>query len=75
MNDDHPNADDLRAKVFVDREIEGAWRVEKMDEDGGYECVELFSGPNARQRAIDYARHRFDEFDEIVLAPYVKGRP
>jgi hypothetical protein len=47
-----------------------AWRVEKMDEDGGYECVEVFAGPSARQRAIDYARHRFGEFDEIELKPY-----
>ena len=41
-----------------------------MDEDGGYECTVIFAGPNARQRAIDYARHRFGGFDEIELAPY-----
>jgi hypothetical protein len=62
--------EDLRAKVFCDRIDSAAWRVEKIDEDGGYECVEVFAGPNARQRAIDYARHRFGEYDEIELAPY-----
>jgi hypothetical protein len=62
--------DDLRAKVFRDRIDRAAWRVEKYDEDGGYECFEVFAGPNARQRAIDYARHRFGEFDEVELEPY-----
>jgi hypothetical protein len=67
---DHPNADDVRAKVLRDRASRAAWRVEKMDRDGGYEAIEIFSGPNARERAIDYARHRFGEFDEIELEPY-----
>lgn len=74
MTQGHPNADDLRAKVFRDRERRGDWRVEKMDEDGGYECVEIFAGPNARQRAIDYAQHRFGDFDEIELEPYTRAR-
>jgi hypothetical protein len=65
-----PNADDLRAKVFRDRVSRDAWRVEKMDEDGGVECIEIFGGSNARERAINYARHRFGEFDEIELEPY-----
>jgi len=43
---------------------------EKTDEDGGYECTVIFAGPNARQRAIDYARHRFGDFEEIELEPY-----
>jgi hypothetical protein len=62
--------EDIRAKVFRDWINRDAWRVEKIDEDGGYECVEVFAGPNARHRAIDYARHRFREFDEIELEPY-----
>jgi hypothetical protein len=70
MLDQHPNASDLRAKVFRDRVDRDAWRVEKMDEDGAYEWVAVFAGPNARQWAIDYARHRFGDFDEIELAPY-----
>jgi hypothetical protein len=70
VTEEHPNADDLRAKVFRDRVDPAKWRVEKMDEDRGYECVEVFAGPNARQRAIDYARYRFSDFDEITLEPY-----
>jgi hypothetical protein len=70
MTAERPNADDLRAKVFQDREHPGHWHVEKMDEDGGYECTMIFAGPNARQRAIDYARYRFGDFDEIVLGCY-----
>ena len=61
---------DLRTKVFRDRIIRNNWRVEKMDRDGGYEAIEIFAGPDARQRAIDYARDRFGEFDEIELPPY-----
>ena len=39
--------------------------------DGGVEVeAAVFSGPNARARAIDYARHRFGDFDEIELEPY-----
>ena len=48
------DANDLRAKVFRDRACRGDWRVEKMDEDGGYE-VAVFSGGDARARAIRYA--------------------
>lgn len=55
--------------MFRDRVDRDQWRVEKMDGDGSYECVEVFAGPNARQRATDYARHRFGDFDEIELAP------
>jgi hypothetical protein len=69
---ERPNADDLRSKVFHDRIVRENWRVEKMDRDGGVECIEIFAGPNARERAIDYARHRFGEFDQIELAPYHK---
>ena len=61
--------DDLRAKVFRDREHQGDWRVEKMDEDGGIELA-LFSGGDARQRAISYADRVYGEFDEIELHPY-----
>jgi hypothetical protein len=35
MPDPHPDADDVRAKVFRDRVDPAKWRVEKMDEDGG----------------------------------------
>jgi hypothetical protein len=69
-----PTADDLRAKVFRDREHSGDWRVEKMDEDGGIELA-LFSGDDARQRAISYADRVYSEFDEIELHPYHRAPP
>jgi hypothetical protein len=43
MNDG-PTPDDLRAKVFEDRATPGNWRVEKMNEDGGYDAVRVFTG-------------------------------
>jgi hypothetical protein len=55
---DGPIADDFRAKVFRDREHSGNWRVEKMDDDGGFE-VAIFSGEDARQRAIRYADREY----------------
>ena len=65
-----PTPEDLRAKDFEDRETPGNWRVEKMDEDGGYEVIEVFTGPDARQQAIEYAEREFGTFDEIRLDPY-----
>ena len=50
-------SDDLRAKVFEDRITPGDWRVEKMDEDGGYE-IKTFIGPDAREQAIRCQRRR-----------------
>jgi hypothetical protein len=41
------------AKVFEDRISPGDGRVEKID-DGGIE-VAIFAGPQARDRAIEYA--------------------
>ena len=71
---DNRTADDLRAKVFRDREHSGDWRVEKMDDDSGIELA-LFSGGDARQRAISYADRVYGEFDEIELAPYHRAPP
>jgi hypothetical protein len=62
--------DDLRAKVFEDRETPSNWRVEKMDEDGGYEAVKVFTGHDARDQAIRYAEREFGDYDEIRLEPY-----
>src|ERR1700738_4725346 len=42
------------AKVFEDRVYPGNWRVEWEDDDGGVE-VTIFSGPDARDRAFQYA--------------------
>jgi hypothetical protein len=65
-----PTPDDLRAKVFEDRETPSNWRVEKMDEDGGYEAVKVFTEPDARDQAIRYAEREFGDYDEIRLEPY-----
>jgi hypothetical protein len=64
---DAPNEHDLRPMVFKDREVSGNWRVEKMDYDGGYEVVKVFTGPNAREQAIQFAEREFGVFDEIQL--------
>jgi hypothetical protein len=41
MSNNGPTPEDLRAKMFEDRETPGSWRIEKMNEDGGYDAVEL----------------------------------
>lgn len=58
----------LRAKLFEDRVVPGDRRVEKMDEDGGIEAA-IFSGPNARERAVRYADRQYGDFEEITLEP------
>ena len=45
------------------------WRVEWLDDNGGCE-VEIFTGPNARGRARQYAEQRDGKFEEIRLEPY-----
>jgi hypothetical protein len=65
-----PTPGDLRPKVFEDRKTPGKWRVEKIDEDGGYEVVKIFTGTRARHQAIRYADREFGEYDEIWLKPY-----
>jgi hypothetical protein len=69
-DDYHSNTDDLRARVFKDDAMPGAWRVEKINEDGRYKAFAIFAGPNAHQNAIDYARQLFGEFDEISNTPH-----
>jgi hypothetical protein len=64
MTDDY-----LRAKVFRDRVTHGDWRVECESEDGEIE-VTIFSGPDARDRAIRYADRQYGDFEEVSLAPY-----
>jgi hypothetical protein len=45
------------------------WRVEWVDDDGGTE-VAVFSGPNARGRALRYADRQYGNFQEVSLEPY-----
>jgi hypothetical protein len=62
------------AKVFEDRAHAGDWRVEWFDDDGGCE-VEIFTGPNAGERARRYAEQRYGKFEEIRLEPYRRASP
>jgi len=62
------SSDDLRAKVFRDREHSGDWRVRKIDDDGRIELA-VFSGGDARQRAVSYANREYGEFDEVERDP------
>ena len=59
----------MRAQVFEDRVTLGDWRVEREDDDGAVE-VAIFSGPNARERAIRYADHQYGDFVEARYTPY-----
>jgi len=52
----------------IENHLVPEWRVEKRNEDGSYERVNYFRGPDSRRRAID-ARQHFGEFDEITLEP------
>jgi hypothetical protein len=67
-----PTAADFRAKLFRDREHAGDWRVEKLSDDGETIEVAIFSGGDARQRAIRYADREYGAYDEIELAPYLR---
>jgi hypothetical protein len=64
-----PTADDFRAKVFRDREHSDDWRVEKLNDNETIE-VAIFSGGDARQRAIRYADREYGIYGEIELVPY-----
>lgn len=44
----------MKCKLIQDKSDPTAYHVEAMDEDGGCE-VAIFSGPNALDRAIDFA--------------------
>ena len=74
MNDG-PSPEDFRAKLFRDREHNGDWRVEKLCDDGESIDVAIFSGGDARERAIRYADREYGAFDEIELEPYSRLDP
>jgi hypothetical protein len=64
MNDG-PNPDDCEPRSLKDRAMPGNWRVEKMNEDGGYDAVRVFTGPDAREQAIRYVEQEFGEHDDL----------
>jgi hypothetical protein len=64
MRSGGPTPEDFRAKLFQDREHNGNWRVEEMDEEG-YSELAMFSGPYTHERAIPYADREYGALDEI----------
>ena len=52
------------AIVFEDRMYPGEWRVEWYD-DYKLSEVAIFSGRNARKRAILYAELQYGEYEEV----------
>ena len=52
------------ARVFEDRQFPGEWRVEWVDDDGGSELA-IFSGPDARERAIIFADRCYGDYEEV----------
>jgi hypothetical protein len=45
----------MQYEVIEDRKVSGDWRAEAIDDDG--RCyVTIFSGPEAKHRAEEYAR-------------------
>ncbi|HEV8029807.1 MAG TPA: hypothetical protein VGP42_02190 [Stellaceae bacterium] len=55
------------AKVFEDRETPGQWRVERFDDDGACDLVEIFTGPFARRRALQCAMQKYGHFKEVAV--------
>jgi hypothetical protein len=63
---DGPTPDDFRGKVFRDREHTQDGRVEKLLDDGESSEVAMFSGGDARQRAIRYADREYGDTGSIL---------
>jgi hypothetical protein len=45
----------MHQEVFADKEFPNDWRVEAIDKDSGDIFVAVFSGPDAEERAREYA--------------------
>ena len=58
----------MAAKLFRDREHPGAWRVETT----GVEDIDIavFSGGDAKARAIRYAEREYGGCEEVELEAY-----
>jgi hypothetical protein len=57
------------AKVFKNRQSPGEWCVGWVDDDGACEAT-VFSGHNARDRALLFANCQYPSFEVINLPPY-----
>lgn len=56
----HMEQRDLQAEVHERRDAAGVWGVEAVDnDDDGSVHVALFDGPDARERAIEYAHTKY----------------
>lgn len=50
----------LNAEVVKRRDTPGAWGVEAIDIGGDGQCfVTIFAGPQARERAVEYAHVKY----------------
>ena len=56
------------AKVYEDRATPGQWRVEWFDEDGRRE-LEIFTGPDARAKALRLVVQRYGHFVQPKPVP------
>lgn len=55
----------INVEVVERKDSPGDWGVEAIDFDGDGECfMAIFSGPQARERAIDYASWKFPKSTE-----------
>ena len=61
----------LTAAVYEKQSNRGIWCVEAIDMMGSEEVfVTLFAGPNARLRAMEYARAKFEKVEtDLDLCP------
>ena len=53
------------AVVLEDRMYTGEWRVEWSDPDHKMSEVAIFSGRNARKRALQYAELQYGDYEEV----------
>lgn len=63
----------VRYRVVESCFVPGEWCIEVSNEEDAYDAVMFFRGSDARERAIDYARDGFGEFDE--LKPTIDAEP
>lgn len=48
----------LQYKAFQDKGNQPEWRVESVDSSSGNVFVTIFSGPLAKERAIEYSKFK-----------------
>jgi hypothetical protein len=61
---------DLIAEVYQRRNEPSVWGVEAIDMDGDGEIyLAVFSGPDAQQRATEYAREKFARIEPVSGLP------